>query len=291
MTTDKSQYVKLIADLGLDEAFDAGHCHPSQARILIKKKLAEWHDGKLLVRLRPVHLAVASMVERIDGEDKRQVSEAEILRRQQWLRAIVQAVVNSDTHGSDLAHILGLHLEPGVRTVGPRETLDAMREAAEIFREEILARFPRRFPQDPKILSKEPEPVLPEDDHWFDPDKKGPRTKVPDEELQKLWLDTPEEGFLAPRFMIDPSESMSMSWRSQARAPVTEDPVYTPEDAENDGILLIVTDYAFSENGRRQKRRTPSEPRKCPTCGQGEDTDGDGNCPLCKNFLKIRVVR
>ncbi len=56
----ESKTVKMIADLGTGAPINAGHCHPSQARILVKKDLAQWQDGKLLLRLRPVHLVVAA---------------------------------------------------------------------------------------------------------------------------------------------------------------------------------------------------------------------------------------
>jgi len=169
----------VIADLGKGEPFDAGQCHPSQARILVKKKLAEWRDGKLLVQLRPVHIAVAMNTLTLPGED-RKVSEEEVERRQAWFRSVVQGVLQSDTHGSDLGKILGYHLDEGMRVVGPRDTLNLMQALS--FREQEGLREKLDWIRN----NADPEPDDSTDNSWYDQDKEPP-TSVSDEEIAAAW--------------------------------------------------------------------------------------------------------
>jgi hypothetical protein len=304
LVTDKNpKTVKMIADLGKGDPFDAGHCHPSQARILVKKKLAEWRDGKLLVMLRPVHIAVAMNTLTLPGEG-RDVSEAEVKRRQSWFQEVVRAVADSDTHGSDIARIFGYHLGEGMRAVGPRDTI-ALIQAEAIKRQEEI--------KDRLVWLKEnadPEDDESTDNSWYDPDAEPPAS-VDEGELAALWGGTHREispEVLETRFGIVMTEAGEAPHHPNL-------PVYTPEDVGldengNPGILLIPLPYAGKistegETGRlgnvgsrsddlRKRDGTFGQKditRKCPTCGQGEDTDGDGNCPACKTFLKIPVAR
>jgi len=284
--------IKVIADLGKGEPFDAGHCHPSQARILVKKKLAEWRDGKLLVMLRPVHIAVAMNTLTLPGED-RKVSEEEVERRQAWFRSVVQGVLQSDTHGSDLGKILGYHLDEGMRVVGPRDTLNLMQALSFRKQEELREKL------DWIRNNADPEPDDSTDNSWYDQDKEPP-TSVSDEEIAAAWggpWESPPD---------DRTEMLRESvWGIVSFAPKEARhhplPVYQPEDLEpdkdgNPGVLLIPVPFTklVRSDDVRKRDGTFEEKnvsRVCPSCGQGEDTDGDGNCPLCKNRLKIPVAR
>ena len=286
-----SNSVKVIADLGKGEPFDAGHCHPSQARILVKKKLAKWQDGKLLVQLRPVHIAVAMNTLTLPGED-RDVSEAEVQRRQAWFRSVVQGVLQSDTHGSDLGKILGFHLDEGMRVVGPRDTLNLIQALS--FRKQEELREKLEWLRE----NADPEPEDETDNSWFDPDKEPP-TSVTDEDLLSAW------GFVAGVGVPDEESQVIVEDSGvkriegyDVRHPL---PVYTPEDTKadkhgNPGICILPVPFTKMGRSDEVKKRDgtflqKNVTQKCPTCGQGEDTDGDGNCLMCKTYLGIKVVR
>ena len=281
--------VKMIADLGKGEPFNAGHCHPSQARILVKKKLAEWRDGKLLVMLRPIHIAVAMNTLTLPGEE-RVVSEEEVERRQNWFRSILMGVANSDTHRSDLGKILGYHLDEGMRVAGPRDTVNII-QALSIRRQEEI-----QDQMDQIMENADPEPDNETDNSWYDPDVEPP-SSVSDEELVDLWLG----GFMGHPMTPEALQGAFGNIFSEGETRHHPLPVYMPEDIEEDehgnpGVLLIPlplwgsarTDEVRKRDGTFMEKDVS---RTCPSCGQGEDTDGDGNCPLCKNRLKIPVAR
>jgi hypothetical protein len=286
----QSKYVKVIADLGKGEPFDAGHCHPSQARILVKKKLAEWRDGKLLVMLRPVHIAVAMNTLTLPGEDQ-DVSEEEVQRRQGWFRAVVRGVLQSDTHGSDLGKILGYHLDEGMRIVGPRDTLNLIQALSFRKQEELREKL------DWLKKNADPEPDDSTDDSWYDQDADPP--SVTDKDLLDAWC------FVSGVGVPNPEDSNYLERcgvkRIEGYDVLHPTPVYRPEDIEpnkdgNPGVLLIPVPFTKMARSDEVKKRDgtfmqKSATRKCPTCGQGEDTDGDGNCHLCKSFLKIGLAR
>jgi len=282
----------VIADLGKGEPFDAGQCHPSQARILVKKKLAEWRDGKLLVQLRPVHIAVAMNTLTLPGED-RKVSEEEVERRQAWFRSVVQGVLQSDTHGSDLGKILGYHLDEGMRVVGPRDTLNLMQALS--FREQEGLREKLDWIRN----NADPELDDSTDNSWYDQDKEPP-TSVSDEEIAAAW-GGPWESPPDDRNEMVRESAWGLVSFAQSEARHHPLPVYRPEDIEpdkdgNPGVLLLPV--PFTKMGRSDAVKKldgtfmqKNVSRKCPSCGYGEDTDGDGDCPACKNFLKIPVAR
>jgi hypothetical protein len=41
---------------------------------------------------------------------------------------------------------------------------------------------------------------------------------------------------------------------------------------------------------RFTKPRKPEEPIRCPTCGKGYDSDGDGNCVYCAKPLGLKII-
>lgn len=72
-----------------EENLPLGKCHPSQARILVRKELATWEDGNLKVILRPAHSEILDrdpyqLIRR--AEDDQNVSKAELDRRLDWFK-------------------------------------------------------------------------------------------------------------------------------------------------------------------------------------------------------------
>jgi len=184
MTTSTAQKktVPLIADLGPAGTINVGTCHPGQARILTKKGYADWQDGKLNLRLRSVHLDVAQNHPRLPDEDRSQVSNAELERRTAWLRRILEAVVNSDTHGSDIDKITG---QSGAGP-SPAQTLRSGHDHAQRILEQTHAAKGRDAFRLTFSGLKEGEGLVPppdltpeEIDEWYDESKEAPAVSLP----------------------------------------------------------------------------------------------------------------
>ncbi|MEI6297333.1 MAG: hypothetical protein WCO84_06895, partial [bacterium] len=75
-----------------DEVLSIGKCHPSQARILVKKDLATWEDGNIKVILRN---AQAEAFEHNQDNflhgpsDNKDVSMGEMDRRLDWFKNVI----------------------------------------------------------------------------------------------------------------------------------------------------------------------------------------------------------
>lgn len=270
----KAKSVKMLADLGgIGDPVDAGHCHPSQARILVKKQLAKWHEGKLLVRLRPVHLAVAANVPVLQNEAS-EVSEADVKRRTHWLRTIIQAVVNSDTHGSDLDGILRFDPNRGLRVVDPRDGIEHILVVA--------VSYDERFKREADNLAQGKKRGRPAkaDDVWYE--EGDVPEGVSDEQLMQLWRGAP---YVGDAFGSGGTPGLSDAPKKAGPWEYVG-PVYTPEDVRSGGIFQIAVPFPKC-GGARNVPKDVWVPVKCATCGQGQDTDGDGNCPMCKAHLQI----
>jgi hypothetical protein len=98
----------MITKLG-DEELSIGTCHPGQARVLVKRELAAWHEGKLLILLKPAWLQ-AQFEWRNPGEDRIEVSDSELSRRREWFLHImgVLPVVLAEAGSTRLPEILAL---------------------------------------------------------------------------------------------------------------------------------------------------------------------------------------
>lgn len=85
--------IEMIALIGGQE-FPAGKCSPAQARILVKKELASWRDGKLIMLVRQAHADLLDSNEHVwkGPLDDNNVSGAEMDRRQAWFRALLPKV-------------------------------------------------------------------------------------------------------------------------------------------------------------------------------------------------------
>lgn len=297
-----SKTVKVVADLGGNTLFDAGHCHPSQARILVKKNLAAWKDGVLHVNFRPVHLAVAANTDRLPSEERDDnISKAELTRRQNWLRSIITAVINSDTHGSDFGTALGVGLSE-VRQPEPREGLEHVLKSSAKILIDADAGLRSIHGSTPEVevrdsLDEKHEPRDPADDDWYKEDHKLP--KKPDDELEELWETASDVSkvFGVPS-IVDNGESFRLPWQADRRCKQPlKGPVYTPEEAKDGGIVRLTVPFWGRRRGfpgptgpvRIHEGMPAPEKRKCPTCGQGYDTDGDGNCPSCITYLGIET--
>lgn len=81
------EVVKMIASVAGEEVF-MGECHPARARVLVKKQLASWKDGKLLLHILGVHDALlTNNPESARGPlDDENVSKQEMERRFAWFR-------------------------------------------------------------------------------------------------------------------------------------------------------------------------------------------------------------
>lgn len=82
--------IKMITSIAGEEIF-VGDCHPARARILVKKELASWKDGKLLLHVLGVHDALLKGnpdVARGPLDDEN-VSKQEMERRLAWFRSLM----------------------------------------------------------------------------------------------------------------------------------------------------------------------------------------------------------
>ena len=83
--------VKMVTRVAGEEVF-VGECHPARARVLVKKQLASWVDGKVLLHVLNVHdKLLASNPEAARGPlDDNNVSKQEMERRLAWFRAFME---------------------------------------------------------------------------------------------------------------------------------------------------------------------------------------------------------
>ena len=82
--------IKMVTSIAGEEVF-VGDCHPARARILVKKELASWKDGKLLLHILGVHDALLKGnpdVARGPLDDEN-VSKQEMERRLAWFRSFL----------------------------------------------------------------------------------------------------------------------------------------------------------------------------------------------------------
>jgi len=95
------EVVKMITSLAGEELF-VGECHPARARILVKKEMASWKDGKLLLHILGIHNAfLQTNPDAIRGPlDDGNVSLQEIERRIAWFKTLVPRVSMAYSEGS-----------------------------------------------------------------------------------------------------------------------------------------------------------------------------------------------
>jgi len=90
-----------------DERLYVGHCHPGGARKLVKKELASWDNGDLILILQPVYLKFMEQ-DFWTGERDHEISRAELDRRRHWFKNLVsrgaQALLSQER--SDLTRLL-----------------------------------------------------------------------------------------------------------------------------------------------------------------------------------------
>jgi hypothetical protein len=236
-----SEGIQLVTVIG-DQIINVGNCHPSQARILEKKGHATWRDGKLVVQLRPVHLAVAINHNRLEREGF-EVSNAELERRLDWLRDIVTATVASDTHGSDIDHIIG-YSHTGYLSDAKNHT--AGRLAAEEVQERLQAALrklgadkvhgPLKKDEIEEQIAAFAEYHDTEDAPWFDIAQEPVET--PEVHLKDLWEAAPD----VREHFANPSQ-----WPSSFPPPDISDgpPVYEESEWADNGIRLIPVAFVF----------------------------------------------
>jgi hypothetical protein len=178
-----SSSIQMVAKIG-DQTIRVGTCHPGQARILVKKEHARWDDGSLVLHLRPIHLQVAYNNPRLPlGEKEDEVSNAEVERRLDWFRTIMQAVMAGDTHGSDLEAIIG----PQDPRAGLKHVANVIQETKG--RDRFRVTFANMGPEDLKPPSDLTKEELAE---WFqrgdtEPVKDADRGRPYPKELDSLW--------------------------------------------------------------------------------------------------------
>lgn len=80
--------VIMVATIG-DKELHIGKCTHAQARILTKKEHGEIRDGKLHLRIRPIHLQIATGHGFKSPDDDPNVSRAELHRREEWLKGLL----------------------------------------------------------------------------------------------------------------------------------------------------------------------------------------------------------
>lgn len=295
--------VQMVAKIG-DQTIRVGTCHPGQARILVKKDHAAWDDGQLILYLRPAHLQLAENTRRlVDDEEAYMVSEAEVERRLHWLRKLLMAVVQTDTHGSDLETIVGPQ--------GDRDPMDGLRHVAKVV-QETKGRDAHRITLSglrEGVGLQPPAGLTPEElDEWFSDDESSPENNtVTFAEMTALWDRPNEHGdwFYSALGQVD-----------SRNAPVrTEEPGPMRKPDEADALTLAVHASVVGEDGNMEaewvktdfehwrdevdelpvqfslrQRRSPNahwpdkramDSLRCPSCGKGIDTDGDGDCAVC----------
>lgn len=275
-----------------------GQCLPAQARILVKKGHAKWEDGGLVLNLRPIHLAVALNHRRLDNEGD-EVSNAELERRIEWLRSIMGAVVNADTHGSDLhriqASVSGLTL-----IIGPDgtpladERVEKLMAAQEAKKKEYQAWIHSSLVgEDPSL------PDIPEEEagHWYIDVKKEFGTGKGEDEarelaLSDLWNQEFESGNLYHYMKLHDSRNAPVRNSEPGPEPkfearVGHDDVLAEEGPSADWkevqrTTSVTLPVRFTQRATRSpKAKWPTQ--TCPKCGVGKDTDGDGDCAACES--------
>ena len=297
-----SKNVQMSALLG-GQPISIGNCLPAQARVLVKKGHARWQDGGILLSIRPIHLQVAMNTKRLEKEGN-EVSNAELGRRIEWLRVIMGAVVNSDTHGSDTKS----RIRAGMPVIlGPdgvpltEERIAALKidqqQREKTHQEWLLSSV---VGADPCLQDLPDEEV----EAWYiDVEKELGIEPNPDgfSDLAELWDRELESGRfytvmrqadsrLAPVRSADPkplpkideSDGLTM----EVRADVLGEEDGTPSAVfswtaidEQDKVSEVLA-IRFSQRSKRSpKAQWPHQP--CPKCGVGQDTDGDGDCALC----------
>jgi len=301
-----SQTVQLITEIG-DQTINVGKCHPGQARILVKKGHAAWDDGKLKLALRPIHLAVALNHTKLDHEGN-EVSNAELERRVDWLRSLVEAVVETDTHGSDLVAIAGPQ---------DRDVRDGLKHFAKVTQE---AKGIDQFRVTHADYLKEGVPIRPPPDltdeelrEWYDEEAKI-ENDLPLAELTGLW-DRGHSHFFYGVFGIPDSTKVALCLEEppplraldEADA-FTLDVKASVVGHDNATSEFVKTDFGrwmddvetlpvqFTLNIQRSPNARWPDPEvigpipvRCPTCGVGIDDDGDGNCGFCNIQARARV--
>lgn len=82
--------VKMVTNVAGEEMY-VGECHPARARVLVKKELASWRDGKVLLHVLNVHdKLLSSNPEAARGPlDDNNVSKQEMERRFAWFRSFM----------------------------------------------------------------------------------------------------------------------------------------------------------------------------------------------------------
>lgn len=85
------EVVKMVTKVAGEEVF-VGECHPARARVLVKRQLASWMDGKVLLHVLNVHdKLLASNPEAARGPlDDENVSKQEMERRLAWFRSFME---------------------------------------------------------------------------------------------------------------------------------------------------------------------------------------------------------
>lgn len=296
-------HVTMVATVGGQELV-IGQCLPAQARILTKKGHGKLVDGKLQVAIRPVHLAVAVNTV-VEGSDDPNVSNAELERRLDWLRTIMNAVVKSETHGSDLDAILGYTQGVLDGLTNPRSGLahldvemqlalrkmEVLRETLgrDQFRVTLSGIKGEDIVEDGVVREFVPLTDEEADAYYDDTDDphEGHSPHGPShDDLVALWRTAPD---LSHAF--GPSNSMGGTpalafWPGPAID--QESAVYDLADLQaKDGYRVLPVRFVFNDRldqGKVGKRGYP--PRPCPTCGVGIDDDGDGLCGVCGPLLR-----
>lgn len=94
------EMVKMVTQMAGEEVF-VGECHPARARVLVKKQLASWMDGKVLLHILNVHdKLLASNPEAWHGPlDDGNVSKQEMERRTAWFRSFMEKSSHALTGG------------------------------------------------------------------------------------------------------------------------------------------------------------------------------------------------
>lgn len=93
--------VKMIASVAGEEVF-CGECHPARARVLVKKQLASWKDGKVLLHILNVHdqLLTNNPDARRGPLDDENVSKQELERRFAWFRSFMKKAADALSEGA-----------------------------------------------------------------------------------------------------------------------------------------------------------------------------------------------
>jgi hypothetical protein len=159
------EMVKMVASVAGEEVF-VGECHPARARVLVKKQLASWKDGKILLHILNVHdKLLENNPELAHGPlDDGNVSKLEMERRLAWFRSFME---KSSKALARLARPLPSLEEAQAWASRPRDLEDYQR------------------------LDPEPEPLTDEEVVAYFTDVPAEEADV---ELRDLWLIDPDVG-------------------------------------------------------------------------------------------------